>query len=574
MNRVREMFDRVLTAMRGMTATQRWLVASLGVVAVMSLFLVAQYASRPAMVDLLADDPTSDTVQFLRAEGFRVNVEDGRVLIDPSDKRRAMASLATARRLPDDMTLYFDSLVEQYDWKAPREQNHQRYTLALQNELGRVITEFPAISKAKVIIDRPERGGLGRASTRPTAMVTVFGVYEGVLAQNTVDAIAALVAGAVSGLSPADVSVVDGLSGQSRSVTDAETQRSGAYIEHQKAIQDDKKKQIEDQLRYIPGVIVAVTAHTDVTRVRKSRTAHLEKGQGSVALLKSETGKTHTVTQATAGGEPGIRSNTEADLNAPTASGTLEDESNDATEFVTAVGSEITQTDDPRGMPTFVAATIQVPQDYVSELIARAAAAAATDDGEGAAPDDAEPTPPTDAEVAERFEAIRTMIEDAVRPHLKALGPDGQVVDGEVRVAMYARVGPGVPGGTLGGGGAFGTIGPSGGIAAYLGDSPVQTALVGVLAVVAGVLMLSLIRRSGRQLELPVAEDLVGIPPALQAEDDLIGEAGTSDSALEGVEIDENAMKGRQLLEQVSSMVQADPATASKLLSRWIEFGD
>ena len=322
---------------------------------------------------------------------------------------------------------------------------------------------------------------------------------------------------------------------------------------------------------------MAVTAHADVTRVHKSRTAHLAEGQGSVSMVKSEKNEATTTNRASAGGEPGFRSNAEADISAPTASGTSSNQTDDATEFVTAVGSETTETDDPRGMPTFVAATIQVPQSYVVGLITRAREAAAAQTQGGQDSQDAAPVPaPTDEEVAERFDVIRKGIEDAVRPHLKALGPDGKMVDGEVSVSMYADAGGSAPGGVGfgpgGAGGALGTIATGGGLHAYLGDSPVQTALVGVHAVVASVLMLTLIRRSGRQLELPVAEELVGLPQALPGDEDLIGEADASEGALVGLEIGDDAMRGRQLLEQVSSMVQSDPESASRLIGRWIAY--
>jgi hypothetical protein len=81
---------------------------------------------------------------------------------------------------------------------------------------------------------------------------------------------------------------------------------------------------------------------------------------------------------------------------------------------------------DPRGMPTMLAASVNVPEAYVVELL-RAG------DPAGGRRRAREP----DAEqVATRFDDIRAQIEQLVKPHLKTRGESNALVEGEVQVAM------------------------------------------------------------------------------------------------------------------------------------------
>ena len=63
---LRQLFDNARSSLGPMTASQKLLIGSLGVIALMTLFLVVQYTARPAMVALMADDPNANLVQTLQ----------------------------------------------------------------------------------------------------------------------------------------------------------------------------------------------------------------------------------------------------------------------------------------------------------------------------------------------------------------------------------------------------------------------------------------------------------------------------------------------------------------------------
>jgi flagellar biosynthesis/type III secretory pathway M-ring protein FliF/YscJ len=94
--------------------------------------------------------------------------------------------------------------------------------------------------------------------------------------------------------------------------------------------------------------------------------------------------------------------------------------------------------------------------------------------------------------------------------------------------------------------------------------------VLGVLALVSLAMMAMLVRKATKKAELPTAEELVGIPPALQADGDLYGEADEGDVPMSGIELDEEQVRSSKMLEQVGELVKSSPETAAGLLQSWI----
>jgi flagellar biosynthesis/type III secretory pathway M-ring protein FliF/YscJ len=70
---------------------------------------------------------------------------------------------------------------------------------------------------------------------------------------------------------------------------------------------------------------------------------------------------------------------------------------------------------------------------------------------------------------------------------------------------------------------------------------------------------------------MPTAEELVGLPPALESSSDVIGEAEAAQDALSGIEVDDGQLQSQQMLEQIGSLIKENPSMAARLLNRWIE---
>jgi len=82
--------------------------------------------------------------------------------------------------------------------------------------------------------------------------------------------------------------------------------------------------------------------------------------------------------------------------------------------------------------------------------------------------------------------------------------------------------------------------------------------------------MLMMVRRSSKEIELPSADDLVGMPPALQIDPSMIGEADEGDSVLEGIEVNEEELAATKMMQQVGELVRNDPQRTAKLLQKWM----
>jgi len=350
MEQAQRVLAEIKTYLGKLSATQRLLIASTVVIAAMALFLVAQYAGGSSLEALPIGDGSqqSSVVRTLRAAGIRAEVGESGVMVPNGAVDRSIARLSETGNLPDDTTILFNNLIGSQDWRLSREQHRQQYIFALQNELGRVISKINGVREASVIIDAPERAGLGRASRDPTASVTVFTQGGRPLDQNTVDAVASLVAGARSGLTPARVAVIDGVTRQQRRASDDGSIAAGAYLDQQSKVEQDTRRKIESLLSYIPGVLVAVTAQVDVTRISESSKSYMKDGEGTVQVPRSESSTSTVKTNASSGAEPGVRSMQGADINQATSTTRPElEQTEDTIEYDTAIGTTVRDKVDP-----------------------------------------------------------------------------------------------------------------------------------------------------------------------------------------------------------------------------------
>jgi flagellar M-ring protein FliF len=553
-----------------LSPSQKMLVASLVVTVLLGLFVVSQFAGRPAWAELLPGANPAEqqkALAHLQQVGLRAAINNGKLVVPPEQESQAIAQLSESGKLPSDMSQLFKNILDKQSWYTSRQQSEQFFLIDLQNLLGRIISNFSGVKAATVVIDIPPPGGLGVSVRKPTASATIFMQTGRQLEQGTVDAAAGLIAGARAGLDFENIRVIDGSTGRPRKPTSAADALPTTYLEHAARVEHQTREKLQELLSYIPGVIVAVTAQVDVTSVSAQVRRNFDRGQGTVALPRSESTQRTNQSDSSRSAEPGVRSNTSADINSGSRSGgtSMEQEDSDNT-MENHVGSRFEKIIDPRGMPTFMAASVNVPRSFVVSLLKSATAPAAA---AGTAP--AAPTEPTEAEIDARFAIEKVRIEEAVQAHVKVRTPEGELVPGTVTVAMIpfdvlppATNTAGMFGGLMAGGGG------GGGLGGILGGGLFDKLVVGVLAAVAMGMMLTMVRKAGRKLELPTAEQLVGKPPALETRSEVIGEADESESAMEGIEVADEEVAKQKMLESVQQLVTSSPETAAKLVNRWV----
>ncbi len=576
MDQLRQMLATVRMYLGKLGPAHKLLMASLVVIMVMTLAFVSLYSSKPSMVAILKGYPAEDqqrAAAFLLTAGVKSEIRsDGVLWVAAEQEGAARAALAENGKLPGDKTLLFTNLFEKQSWINSRQQNEQMFLIALQNQLAQDVSNFKGIRSATVILDIPETQGIGRAVRQPSASATVTTQGGGGLSQSMVDAIAGYIAGSRAGLEIDRVRVIDASTGQQRKASNENDTIPTTAMEAAAKVEETTRQKLGNLLSYIPGVIVAVTAQVDVTRVNSETTRTLPKGNGSEVFVKSTNEDTTTTAKGgDGGGEAGLRSNVEADVGvASSKNSEKSDKIKSDTEFVVSPGSKRETVFDPRGMTTMVGVSVNVPRGFVAALLKP----------KGDKADAKEAGGPDDAAVQSKFDAeVRPQIEALIRPHVRVMTAKANstlsdadldaLVKQALSVAMIPAEMMGVAPaqqagilGTLAGGAAGGGI-FSGGL--------IDKVVLGALAVVALGMMFMMVKKAGKKSEMPTAEELVGLPPQLETGSDLIGEADEGDAALAGIEVDEKQVQVQQVLEQVTKMVDEKTDVSAKLLNRWIQ---
>jgi len=563
--RLRQATATIRKHLGGLSSTQKVLIGAIAVVAAMAMFLVAQYAGKPALVELLPGVPPADqqrAATILRASNFQVREQDGRLMVEPGAQGRALAMLQEENSLPDDTTVLFRNIIDKQSWQNSRTQNDQIFQIALQNELSRVIGNFRGIKSATVLIDAPQAQGLGSAVRKPTASVTIFTENGRAIEQPTVDAVASLVSGAKAGLAVESVRVIDGSTGRQRTPTAEDDTTPNQYREAVAAEEDRKRKQLLELVSHIPGVVVAVTAEVDLTRRDwQSTTYNSPEEGGTVSLPARETKTTNSEGGGGAGnGEPGLRSNQSQDISRGSGGGGPRSEKKDSQmEMDNRIGSKVERVLDARGNPTRYAASINVPEGYVEGLVRRSKEAGATG-GAGAGE-----SAVSAQEIRDRFDEISATIRASLLPHLKTSQSEGVVSVSLVPIEVPpAGVGSESKAGLFGSGGG-------GVLALGEGSSVIEKGVLGLLALVAVGMMVMMVKRGGKTPELPSPAELMGVPPTLETGSSVVGEADETETAMAGIEIEEDSVRVQKMLEQLSEMVTNDPSGTTRMLNRWLQ---
>lgn len=564
-----------------LTLTHKLLVAMIAVVITMSMLLVWSYTSRASYVEFLpgaTPEQLTKASAFLTSRGVTPDTRNGRLFVLSTQHAALFSDYVQSGNLPEDASMLFKGMLERQTWYSTRQQNEQVYNLALQNELARVISNFRGIEKASVLIDVPERGGIGSGSRRPTASAVVHAAGGKGLDQSSVDAIAALVASSRAGLSIENVRVIDGNLRRQRRATTQEDMAASTYLEDVTRWENQTREKLSQFLAYIPDVMIAVTAQIDNSRLNRVREEFLPKDSGTLMMPKREKGMTSTQAAGSApGGEAGIRSNVGMDVasSAGGAAAPTSTQKEEESEFQTFPGRVQDSIVDNKGRPTMVAVSVNVPRSFVAAQLAPADAGGAAGGAEGAA------TGPSEEQLRTKFDSdVKPKIISSILPHVKAMiaAANPALSSEELEKLLMAQVSVSmIPfesmafSGSAGGGGML-SVGSGSGGSLPLGLSVglVQNAILGVLALAALGMMFTMVKRAGRRVETPTPEEIVGLPPALDARSDLIGEAEEGDAPMVGIEVDDAEMRTGKMLEQVDEFVKGSPDTAAKLLNRWI----
>ncbi|MCH7700998.1 MAG: hypothetical protein IID37_04855 [Planctomycetes bacterium] len=555
MDALRQLLARIQSQLGMLNRSQQMVIGLCAVLIAGSLLWLVQWSADPVYVTLLPRQPMTaleieNAEEVLRANGADYRVGQDRILVRSEDRHRLMSALNVADALPVELAITFASLMEDDSPFRPESENASRRNIALGNELAMIIAASPDVAAARVIVQPLAKRAIGSRNAPASASVSVTMVSGRSLTNDRVRGVARLVAGAVPGLEPHMVAVIDGNTGRPWIVPRPEDEVAFGLLEERKKYENHLLGKIMEQLAYIPGVLVAISVELDTEQIQTTTTTWDEG-----ALQQDSTFETETTTGGSRSA-PGTNSNVGMALSAGGSSQSSTSTDSKQT-FYEPRAIEQVQTKKTPFAPKRATASINVPRSYVAGIHK---ATSGTD------------TEPTDTELDPIKALERTRIQGLVQNVLMSMDSN------DVQVDFYYDLKPGeavfaeMPGGL-----AMGVIAPESSWWSALEKHVPQIGL-GILGIVGLVSMARMVRKSAQIAEAsrptavePDSEVSTGSDGILTVEGGPVGMAAVSEGYLTGHEVDDDTLRAHELREQVSTMVEENPDNAADLIRRWVE---
>ncbi|SES06973.1 flagellar M-ring protein FliF [Tranquillimonas rosea] len=251
---------------------QKRIVALLAAVAMFAAVLgLARLASQPGMSLLYAgleDGAAGDVVAALEQRGVAYEVRGSSIFVDSVARDELRLTLA-AEGLPENGTDGYELLDTLSGFGTTSQMFDAAYWRAKEGELARTIVSSPAIRTARVHIANPGTKPFQRDLT-PSASVTV-GTASGGLSAAQARGLRFLVASAVSGLDPENVSVIDS-SGGIILASDAEAEAGARAEDRATELKRNVERLLEARVGYGNAVVeVSVDTATETEQITERR---------------------------------------------------------------------------------------------------------------------------------------------------------------------------------------------------------------------------------------------------------------------------------------------------------------
>ena len=356
---------RATAQLRDMSTSQRVaIVLGLALVAG-SLAWMAQWAATPEMTPLLEMDLAPEDVARMRA-GLQlmnepVEVVGQRVLVRASANRQALlAQLQQTDSMPADTSAGFGALVQQSNPWISQEENNRRWTVALQDELKRVLAQFEGVKQASVFLNLNARErGFSRTYPDASASVTLHMRAGQPVPRSLALAAAQLVSGAVRGLPRERVQVIDGAGRPALDWSDETPEGVPALHRLQREKESELETKIRRQLAFDPRALVNVQVVLSHTRSAQE-TAEAKEG-----VVVEENTTESTTTRSSRAGQPGVEPNVGVAAASGDSGDTTRSESRDS-KF--QPGYERRTTETPAGEVKSISAAINLSYSYLASV--------------------------------------------------------------------------------------------------------------------------------------------------------------------------------------------------------------
>ncbi|MBI5748839.1 MAG: flagellar M-ring protein FliF, partial [Nitrospinae bacterium] len=240
---------------------------------------------------------------------YKISADGGSIMVPSSNVYELRLQLA-GEGLPQGSGVGFE-IFDKTSFGMTEFVQKLNYQRAIQGELARTINKFTEVEQSRVHITIPEKVLFKEDQKRTTASVILKLKAGKRLKENQVQGIAHLVASAVEGLDPADITVVDMhgniLSGGRDSSQAAKLTTS--QMEYQQNLEKTLESRVQTMLEDVLGrnkAIVRVTADVDFSQVER-----MEENYDPDSQVARSEQRTEDSSQGAGavGGIPGVQSN-------------------------------------------------------------------------------------------------------------------------------------------------------------------------------------------------------------------------------------------------------------------------
>jgi flagellar biosynthesis/type III secretory pathway M-ring protein FliF/YscJ len=546
--------DRIQKQLSALTPSQKMLTAAMVAIMVMTLVWWGKYAGEPEMESLLPQSISADELprveMELEAKGIKHVLAGDKILVPADRKVEAVASLMYSHALPRNAKDGFDAVLQNINPFMSNDQTAKMWNRGKETTVGQIISDFPDVADARVMIDPTQVVRIG-GGVDPSATVTIT-MRSGIKAsQQLVDAAADVVQGSLSSLSRSKIKVV--VDGYPRRVRQDDAGNGGMFADDQQEKIQKAELYLEDkikgQLRYIPDLMVAVTVKLNTTQETVHKTDYDPKNVVQKAI-ESHSKSSENTGAAGSGTEAGVVANAGLSVNnapaaapAPAGPSNTQEETTDT--FKVLVPESHIDRITPAGDSTPVAAAVRVPLAYFAAIF--------TQQNPG---------------VKDPSEKQMKGLIDEQLPKIKrdVMMCTNLKSETDIAVETYMDPTPMVV--------APQTV-TAGVSMALLSGGHIKEVVLGLLAVVS-LFMVSMVVKKGTPapaVAVAAANASAGNnsqAPVIDVGGEIVGEVGSGVTTLDGMELDDDALRTQQMLEQVSSLVKENPDSAATLVKRWL----
>jgi flagellar M-ring protein FliF len=252
------------------------------------MFIWANQTDYQVLFNNLSPEDGGAIVSKLRETRVPYKVEaNGTLIMVPADKVHELRLSLAGEGLPNGGQVGFE-IFDEADFRTTKFVQELNYRRALQGELSRTINQFEEVKRSKVFIVLPKETLFVDEQKPASASIQLD--LKSNLPQNKMASIAHLVANAVEGLEPENVTVVDTkgrliFKGGPRDESSALL--SNAQLDYKGKVEEEIRKNVQTMLEGIVGpgkAIVRVNAEIDFNKT----TLNQEEYDPSAPAVRSE----------------------------------------------------------------------------------------------------------------------------------------------------------------------------------------------------------------------------------------------------------------------------------------------